>query len=246
MSKPVLLLLPGLLCDHAVWGQQIQALSTIADCVVPRYSELDSIPAMAQAALRHAPPRFALAGHSMGGRVALEIMRSAAHRVTHLALLDTGYHPRLEGETGEAEARRRRRLVDLAASRGMTVMGREWVREMVHPERLLDGTLIDSILEMIARQTPEMFAAQIRALLNRPDASDVLPTVTQATLLLCGRQDAWSPLARHEAMARLIANSRLQVIEESGHMTTMEQPVQVSTALRAWLSEKRHISDLPS
>ena len=234
MNKP-LLLLPGLMCDRAVWTEQIAALSAKATCVVPDYGRVDSITAMAQAVLRVAPGRFALAGHSMGGRVALEIVRAASERVTHLALLDTGWQARPAGELGEAEARQRQHLVDLAYASGMRAMGREWVRGMVHPERLGDEILIESILAMIERRTPDGFAAQIRALLNRPDAGDVLQTITCPTLVLCGRQDAWSPLARHEAMAGLIHSSRLEVVEDCGHMSTMERPADVSASLHRWL-----------
>ncbi len=224
------------MCDRAVWAGQIDVLSASADCSVPNYGEFDSIASMAQSVLREAPPRFALAAHSMGGRVALEILRAAPQRVTRLALLDTGYQPRAAGEAGDAEARQRQMLVDIAFSEGMLAMGREWVRGMVHPERLHDAALLNSILLMIGRQTPMAFAAQIRALLNRPDASNVLPTISCPTLLLCGRQDAWSPLARHEVLAGLIRGSRLEVVEHSGHMSTMEQPARVSAALHRWLS----------
>jgi pimeloyl-ACP methyl ester carboxylesterase len=235
--KPALLLLPGLMCDRAVWAAQIAALSEDAACLVPSYGALGSIAAMARAVLRVASSRFALAGHSMGGRVALEILRSAPERVTRLALLDTGWQARPTGEAGVAEERQRRSLVDLAHSGGMRAMGREWVRGMVHPERLEDPTLIESILAMLERQTPDTFAAQVRALLSRPDASDVLGAIACPTLLVCGRQDAWSPLARHEAMSARIARSRLEVIESCGHMSTMERPAQVSAVLRQWLHD---------
>ena len=237
MSKPALLLLSGLTCDRAVWTEQIDVLSASTDCIVPVYGELDSIASMAQRVLREAPAHFALAGHSMGGRVAFEILRAAPQRVTRLALLDTGYEQRAAGEAGEAEARQRQRLVDIAFADGMRAMGREWVRGMVHPERLRDAGLIEAILAMIERQTPTAFAAQIRALLNRPDASDVLPTIACPTLLVCGRQDAWSPLVRHETLAGLIPGSRLEIIEDCGHMSTMEQPACVSTVLQRWLGE---------
>ena len=235
MSRPALLLLPGLMCDRTVWAGQIAALSSSATCVAPDYGAVDSIAAMAQAVLRQAPPHFALAGHSMGGRVALEIIRAAPQRVTRLALLDTGWQARAAGEGGDAEARQRQHLVDVAHASGMRAMGREWVAGMVHPERLGDEGLIETILAMIGRRTPEGFAAQIRALLNRPDATDVLGTIACPTLVLCGRQDTWSPLARHEAMARLIDGSRLEVVENSGHMSSIERPEEVSAALHRWL-----------
>jgi len=233
MSRQALLLLPGLMCDRTLWEAQIEALSPVADCIVPGYGDLDSLTAMAEAVLRTAPPRFAVAAHSMGGRVALEIVRAAGPRITHLALMDTGWRARPAGEAAEAEARQR--LVEMAYASGMRAMGREWVRGMLHPDHLRDAVLVESILAMIERMTPQTHEAQIRALLERPEAGDVLTTIACPTLVLCGRQDAWSPLARHEELAALIRGSRLEVIEHSGHMTPMEQPAAVSASLLRWL-----------
>ncbi|MDE2049415.1 MAG: alpha/beta fold hydrolase [Gammaproteobacteria bacterium] len=231
-----LVLLPGLLCDRAVWEPQIAALSGRYDCIVADYGAADSLASMAKSALESAPSRFSLAGHSMGGRVALEILRNAPQRVARLALLDTGHQARPEGEAGEAEAAKRYRLLDIALSQGMRVMGREWLRGMVHPDRLQDEALIECILAMIARKTPGIFAAQIRALLDRPSAEPVMRAVRCRTLVLCGRQDGWSPLARHEEIARMITGARLAVIEDSGHMTTLERPQAVTAALEGWLA----------
>jgi len=236
--KPALLLLPGLLCDQDVWRGQIAALSDRYDCRVVDYGALDSLPAMAELALAGmaaAGGSFALAGHSMGGRVAFELLRRAPQRVSRLILMDTGFLPRGQGEHGAAETAQRQHLVALAYSHGMRAMGREWLRGMVPERRWQDDELIEAILAMVERKTPEIHEAQIRALLTRPDASDVLPGIACPTLLLCGRKDQWSPLARHEQMAQLIPGARLGVIEQAGHMTTMECPDQVSAALRAFL-----------
>jgi pimeloyl-ACP methyl ester carboxylesterase len=230
-------LLPGVLCDGAVWGGQLAALGERVRCLVPEYGELDSLPAMAQAVLAQAPSRFVLVAHSMGGRVALEILRAAAARVRAVALLDTGYQARAAGPDGEREVRARQALLDLAANAGMAAMGRVWVRDMVPPARLADAALIEPILAMVARCTPQKFAAQIRALLARPDATGVLTQIRCPTLLLCGREDTWSPPARHEAMACLIPHARLAVIEDCGHMSPMERPDEVAAQLSQWLAE---------
>lgn len=239
MSRETVVLLPGLLCDRAVWEPQIGALSDRYDCIVTDYGGADSLAAMARAALDAAPARFALAGHSMGGRVALEAMRMAPARITRLALLDTGYEARPEGEAGEAEARSRYRLLDLALSQGMGAMGREWVQGMIHPGRLRDRELLERILMMIGRKTPGVFAAQIRALLNRPAAEAVLRAIECPTLIVCGRQDLWSPLRRHEQMAAMVGGARLAVIEDSGHMVTLERAAAVTDALEHWLASRR-------
>jgi pimeloyl-ACP methyl ester carboxylesterase len=107
---------------------------------------------------------------------------------------------------------------------------------MVHPDRLRDATLMESILAMIDRKTPGIFAAQIRALLNRPSAAAVLHAIDCPALVLCGREDSWSPLARHEQMARMIPGASLVVIEDSGHMVTLERPEAVTGAFGSWLA----------
>jgi pimeloyl-ACP methyl ester carboxylesterase len=236
MSRETVLFLPGLMCDRAVWEPQIAALCARYECLVADYGVADSLTAMAQSALEVAPRRFSLAGHSMGGRVALEVMRNAAQRVRRLALLDTGHQARPEAKAGEAEAAKRFRLLDIARSQGMRAMGREWVQGMVHPERLQDEALIESILAMIERKTPAVFAAQIRALLARPSADAVLRAIRCPTLIVCGRQDRWSPLARHEEMAEMVVRSHLAVVEDSGHMVTLERPGPVTAALERWLA----------
>ncbi len=230
-----LLLLPGLLCDRAVWQPQIDALAPHR-CHVVDYGPLDSLPAMAAHALAEAPPGpLSVAGHSMGGRVAFEIWRQAPERVARLALLDTSYHPLPDGAAGDAERAGRMALLSTARSRGMRAMAREWAVGMVHPSR--HGTpLFDAVLDMLERKTPDHFAAQIQALLARPDASPLLATIRCPTLLLCGREDGWSPPSRHEHMHAHIAGSRLVVVEACGHMSTMEQPDAVSLAFADWLA----------
>ncbi|MBV1788415.1 alpha/beta hydrolase [Marinobacterium sp. D7] len=229
-----LMLLPGLLCDEAVWQEQITDLRDL-ECRVVDYGAADSIGAMADIVLQQAPARFALAGHSMGGRVALEVYRRAPARVERIALLDTGYEARPAGAAGEPERQKRLALLEQAQREGMRAMGAVWAQGMVHPDRLRDRELMESILEMIARKTPELFHAQIRALLERPDATPVLQSLHCPTLLLVGRQDSWSPLERHEAMAELAPAAVLRVIEDAGHMSTMERPRAVTVALREWL-----------
>jgi pimeloyl-ACP methyl ester carboxylesterase len=117
----------------------------------------------------------------------------------------------------------------------MRAMGIQWTQKMVHPDRLSDMLLMEAILEMIERKTPEIYSAQIKALLARPDATPLLTGIKCPTLVLCGRQDAWSGLAQHEFMARMIPDSRLVVIEDCGHMSTMERPAEVAVAMREWL-----------
>ncbi|MFT3663533.1 alpha/beta fold hydrolase [Piscinibacter sp.] len=234
--RPTLVLLPGLMCDGAVWTAQVEAFSATHECVVPHYGTLDSLAAMAARVLAEAPPGpLAVAGHSMGGRVAFEMCLQAPRRIERLALLDTSYHPLAPGADGERERAGRHALLDLARARGLRAMAQEWAQGMVHTSRL--GTpLFDAILDMFERASVEVFAAQIAALLARRDAAPLLAAIGVPTLLLCGRDDAWSPPARHEFMHARIAGSTLAVIERCGHMSTMERPEAVNAALREWLA----------
>lgn len=233
--KPHLLLLPGLLCDQASWGLVPPALAAVAHCQVVDYGAADSLAAMAEGVLRAAPARFSMAGHSMGGRVAMEILRLAPQQVEKIALLDTGHLARPAGAAGEAEAAKRHELLALARSQGMRAMGAQWAAGMVRPQALSDSVLMDRILAMIERKTPDIFAAQIKALLARPDASAVLVALKQPLHLICGRQDSFSPVSQHEAMATLVPHARLSVIEDCGHMSAMEQPQAMVQLLTEWL-----------
>jgi len=234
-SPTPLLLLPGLICDQTVWQQQIDALSDVAVCTCADYGSLDSIPAMAEAVLRSAPERFSVAGHSMGGRVSLELYRLAPHRVARIALLNTGYLTRPAGEAGEEEARKRGELVALAQSQGMNAMLRQWLPPMIDSRRINDTVLVNAIVEMMSRKSPDIFAAQVRALLARPDASAILEQIQCPALLLTGREDGWSTPEQHRAMAAKIAGSQIVIVPDCGHMSTLERPAEVSAALRAWL-----------
>ena len=178
----------------------------------------------------------------MGGRVAIEIVRRAPERVQRLALLDTGYLPLPSGAAADEERAGRYALLSIARSDGMRAMGRVWVRRMVHPERLEDAALIDSILDMIERQTPDGFEAQIEALLSRPDAAPVLRSIGCPTLVLCGREDAWSPVAQHEEIAAITPRATLEVIDDCGHMAPMEAPEKVAAAMLRWLQSTTYNS----
>lgn len=235
-APPCLVLVPGLACDEAVWQPVLPWLAGRAATWVPPADRQASIPEMAAAVLQQAPAEhFALAGHSLGGRIALEVLRQAPGRVRRLALLDTGWQPLAVGPAGDAERAQRESLVALARQQGMRAMGERWSPPMLHPQ-CLGGPVHDAVLAMIERQSVERFAAQQQALLARPDAADVLPAIQVPTLLLCGREDSWSPPARHQEMAARIAGARLVVVETCGHMSPMEQPEAVGEALAAWLA----------
>ena len=230
-----LALIPGLMCDHSVWDRLLPALSSQANCHIADHGNANSLTVMAQQILDQVPARFALAGHSMGGRVALEVMRLAPERVTRLALLDTGYTGLPAGAAGDEEASKRYALLDIARKQGVRAMATQWVQGMVDPARIGDVALIESIVAMFERQSADIFAQQITALLARPDATPVLRSIRVPTLVLCGRSDSWSPPAQHEQIAALVPGSHLHVVEDAGHMCTMERPDVVARPLLAWL-----------
>ena len=233
-----LILVPGLMCDQTAWQPVLPGLSSFASCHVVDHGEADSLVQMAQQLLADAPKQFAIAGHSMGGRVALEVLRLAPERVTHVGLFDTGHLPKPAGAAGDEEVRKRMALLNVAQTQGVRTMAREWVKGMVAPRRLDDAALIHSILDMFERKNADIFERQLRALIERPDATSVLQHTTQPTLLLCGEQDAWSPPAQHEAMAHCMPQRPAVVsIPDCGHMAMQEQPEAVLQAMRAWLTQ---------
>jgi pimeloyl-ACP methyl ester carboxylesterase len=223
-------LLPGLLSDEDIWRGPIQRLSQSHEVVCPGFLDHGSIEAMARDVLARAPERFSLAGHSMGGRVALEIAARAPARLDRLALLNTGFRP---ARPGEAEGRSR--LIRISLEEGMAALARHWLPPMLPACRLRDQGLMDGLTAMVERATPRLFQRQIGALLTRPNAHRGLAAIPCPTAVIGGRQDAWSPLAQHEEMAALIPNAWLSVIEDCGHMSPAEQPEAVSDALEAWL-----------
>lgn len=239
MSPLPVLLLPGLLCDETVWAAQAEALArTRAVQVGPLglADTVDELGAMARHLLSMVvAPRFAVAGHSMGGRIALEIARLAPGRVAGLALLDSGTQPRPGGEAGLAEQRTREALVARARREGLAAVAREWLPPMLHPA-VIGSPLHARLAAMVERQPPERFAAQVRALLRRPDAEPVLRQLSAPLLLLCGEQDRWSPPERHRAMQALRPDATLVLVDDCGHMSPVEQPAAVTAALAAWLA----------
>jgi pimeloyl-ACP methyl ester carboxylesterase len=228
MKQP-LLLLSGLLCDETVWADIPERLADVAEVRILSFGGFSSIAAMAEHVLTVAPERFALAGHSMGGRVALEVVRSARSRIAGLALLNTGVHTVRDGEPQS-----RGRLLRLAYEKGMSALAAEWLPPMM-AGGARSAELMPRLTAMIERSTPDVYAGQVNALLNRPDALPVLPTIDVPTLLLSGSEDTWSPVSQHETMRRRIPHATLFEIHGAGHMAPFERPDAVAVALREWL-----------
>ena len=232
MTEPVpLALLPGLLCDGALWRAQVEGLAGRAACRVADFTSQDTMAAMAESVLAMMPGRFALAGLSMGGYVAFEVLRRAPGRVARLALLDTGARP----DTA-MQARRRRGLIALARKGDFKGVTGRLLPLFIHPSRLADRTLAAEVVAMAGRVGREAFLRQQAAIMARPDSRPDLVRIACPTLVLCGRQDALTPPAWHTEIAAGIADARLVVIEDCGHLAPMERPAAVTAALADWLA----------
>lgn len=219
-----------MLCDAALWRAQIDALEGLVACRVADVTGQDSMGALAESVLAHAPPRFALAGASMGGYVAFEILRRAPQRVERLALFDTTARPDAPEQT-----ERRHRLMRVAKEQGFEhVMG--LLLPMLLAERhQRDARIAGEVTAMAARVGMAAFMRQQSAILGRPDSRVLLPLIGVPTLVLCGREDALTPVNLHEEMAVAIPGADLVVLGAAGHFTPLERPSAVTAALRAWL-----------
>ncbi len=231
MSVQPLALLPGLLCDGALWRAQIDSLTGQATCHVADFTSQDSMAAMAESVLAMMPDRFALAGLSMGGYVAFEVLRRAPERVTRLALLDTSARP----DTAE-QTQRRRDLIALARKGDFKGVTGRLLPLFLHPAHAADAALAAEIVAMAGRVGRDAFLRQQAAIMSRPDSRPDLVNVTCPTLVLCGRQDTLTPPAWHTEIAAGIAQSRLVVLDNCGHLAPMERPAEVTAALADWLA----------
>lgn len=226
-----LVLIPGMMCDARMWGGIPTALHPhpVAH-VIP--TEADSMAELARILLRDAPPRFALAGLSMGGILAMEVLAQALDRVERLALLDT--NPR--AELPEVRANREPQIAR-ALNGGLARV----VRDEMKPNYLAKGpgkkAVLDLCLDMALSLGPEVFARQSRALRDRADRQAALATFDGPALVLMGAEDRLCPRDRHELMHALMPQSRLVVVEGAGHLPTLERPIETTAALRRWMEE---------
>ena len=231
MPRPGLVLIPGLLNTGRVFAAQISGLADVADCMTTEPWHHDSIGAMAEAALATAPPTFALAGFSMGGYIAFEIVRRAPQRVSRLALIDTQATP----DSPESSARRRGLLEQTRIGRFHGVQ-RSLLPQLVHRRHVNDASITQPLFDMAAEIGAEGFVREQTAIMGRADNRPLLVEIEVPTVVIVGRQDQVTPLPRSEEMAADIANAQLAVIEECGHMAPLEKPAEVTAVLRSWLT----------
>jgi pimeloyl-ACP methyl ester carboxylesterase len=224
-----LVLLPGHMCDARQWAPQVAAFSATRTILLPETAAADSMEALATAVLHDAPPRFALAGLSMGGILAMEVLRQAPDRVERLALLDTNPLPESEG----VKRARLERMARVGAGHLAPVV-RDEMKPLYLAER--NPALLDLCLDMAMALGPEAFLRQSRALMDRPDQTETLRAYPGPALILHGAEDRLVPLARAELMASLMPQATLTVVPRSGHLPTLEQPAATNAALLAWLA----------
>ncbi len=232
-SKTHLILLPGMLCDAELFSHQTRHLSDVAAVEVGDIMRDDSVVAMARSLLESAPDRFSLAGLSLGGIVAFEVLRQAPGRVERLALLDTS-----------ARAPRRDQLESWHTFAALTAQGRfgevaekHLLPVQIHPDRRHDAALAKTILRMAENVGEEAFLRQLSAQEGRPESREDLANIPCPTLVVTGRQDALSSMEMHEEIASTVPDATLVVIEECGHLSSLEQPQAVTALLRYWMGE---------
>lgn len=230
MHKHNLVLLPGLLNDARLWQPQVDAFAEIANSTVADLTGANSIMALAERVLAQAPAgKFALAGLSMGGYVALEVIRQAPERVMALALLDTN----ARADSPEA-TEGRKKLMQQAESDFESVLD-TLLSKQLYPAHVKNTQLVAVIKSMGVALGTQVFFDQQQAIMGRIDSRASLQNIHCPTLILCGRDDLITPVAIHEEMHAAIKGSTLVVIDECGHLSTLEQPVAVTTAMREWL-----------
>ncbi len=227
-----LIFLPGMMCDARVFGPQIDALSGHSPLMTMPPGLHETMADLAGEVLTHAPPRFALAGLSMGGILAMEVLCQAPEKVVGLALLDTNPLAELP------EVRARRAPLIAAAEAGEL---RRVMQDEMKPNYLTDGpnkgAILDLCMDMAMHLGPKVFVSQSKALRDRPDQTETLRCFAGPALVLCGRHDALCPVYRHRMMHNLMPQSTLEIVEEAGHLPTLEQPEQTTAALIRWMEE---------
>ncbi len=231
MPAKDLILLPGMMCDERLWRRQIEALDV--SCFVADLMSHDNIPNMATTILETAPESFAVAGLSMGGIVAFELWRQAPQRITHLALLDTNPH----ADTPDKRTMRMHQVQQVLSGQLMKLATESLKPAYLAKANRDDQELLDEILAMALDAGEEVFERQSLALKDRADSVATLDTINCPTTVICGAEDHICPPAYHELMAERIPGSRLVVIEDCGHLATMEQPDIVNQELQRLLHQ---------
>lgn len=236
MIEP-LVLLPGVMCDARLFRPQIEVFSRERAVTVAPISMGERIEEIASGLLDQLPHRFALAGHGLGGSVALELIRRAPDRISRLCLVATD----AQADTPQIAAGREELIIGAQTGRLDEVM-----RKLVGSDALAPGLqripLLNDLLAMAADMGPELFVRQMRALQRRPDQQGLLCRIKIPTSVICGAHDTLVPVRKQTFMAELIPGAVLTSVEHAGHFPTLEAPRTVTEAMRSWLSLPAPIS----
>lgn len=229
-ARQDLVLIPGLLCSDALFAAQVRGLDDIANVRIGRALKHDNLRDIARAILRSSPPQFALGGLSMGGYIAFEILRQAPDRVTKLALLNTAARADRPPQVAQREV-----LTGLGRTLGPRNVQAAVLPMLVHKSRLGERALVDRVLNMADDVGRTAFERQQAAIIGRPDNRPFLAEISCPTVAIVGDHDALTPVKLAEELHKGIAGSRLEVIPDCGHLSTMERPEAVNAVLRTWL-----------
>ncbi|GAA6179138.1 alpha/beta fold hydrolase [Shimia sp. NS0008-38b] len=231
MQEPIVLL-PGMMCDARLYAHQVTELSKDGAVMVAPITQGDSISAIAAAIAPSLPEKFALAGLSMGGVVAMELLRRIPERITRVALMDT--NPL--AETPASAAAYEPMIIGARSGRLDVVMA-----DFIKPEYLAPGVQRGEVLNLVQDMGrslgADVFERQARALQRRPDQQGVLRRCKCPALVMCGEHDGLTPVKRHSFMAELIPYAKLEVIEKAGHLPVLERPEATTQALRRWMTQ---------
>ncbi len=229
MKQP-LMVIPGLLCTAALWERQRAGLEDICDIRIADHTRHDSVGAIAAALLDEMPATFALAGLSMGGYIAMEILRQAPQRVSRLALLDTA-----PGADDEARKELRRQFVALARKAGIGPVIDRLMPQFLSEKHCKDAAMAALVRKMAEDTGTEAFARQQEAIMGRPDSTALLGEIRCPSLVLVGADDGLTPPDVARFMHERLQDSSLVVVPDCGHLSPIEQPDAVTQALRVWL-----------
>ena len=230
MQSLPLVMVPGLTCTARLYGPQVAALWQFGPVMVADHRRDADMAAIATRILKDAPPRFVLAGLSMGGYIAFAMLRLAPERIARLALLDTSARP----DTPEQTAGRRTQIA-MAQSGRYAEIPDQSIPRYLNAKHQRDERLTGIVRQMIAETGPESFMLQLKAIMSRPDSRPMLASIRCPTLVVVGDADVATPPELNKEIADGIAGAKLMVIPDSGHLTTLEQPEAVNAALAEWL-----------
>ena len=223
-------MVPGMMCDERIFSPQIEALSQNLEVTIADISNFSSVRELASDVLKKAPKRFSLLGHSMGGIVAMEIYSQEPNRIEKLILMDT--NPK--AELDEVKLKREPQIKDVSEGKLLEVM-----RDEMKPNYLAESENKSSVLnvcmDMALNLGPDVFINQSRALQSRLDQQNTIQSIKIPVLIMCGSEDKLCPVERHEMMHNMISDSDLKIINNAGHMPTLEQPRETTEVLKEWL-----------